>query len=193
MANTSISAYAARRSRWLRVRKFTVPLATFVEPGVEPLLCSTYGAYALITIPLFSTHLSIPSTWMSFFATWCTIVACWQLADYFCYRKLHSCASVERDADTPWFARPPRKSSRRPLGEWMVAWWGRELLALPIWSWAIYGGTTVVWRGKKFRVGLDMKVKEIRDKEIRDDTRNSNRDEIENGRCSRGSNKSRVD
>ena len=54
----------------------------------------------------------------------------------------------------------------RPLGQWLLAWLGREALALPIWTWAIYGGTQVEWRGKKFRVGMDMKVHEIVDEEI---------------------------
>ena len=37
----------------------------------------------------------------------------------------------------------------------------REALTLPIWTWAIWGGVTVVWRDKKLWVGLDMKVHEV--------------------------------
>jgi ceramide glucosyltransferase len=37
---------------------------------------------------------------------------------------------------------------------------GRESLALYIWTRAMIGAT-VVWRGKKFRVGLDTKVSEL--------------------------------
>lgn len=43
----------------------------------------------------------------------------------------------------------------------MGAWVMREVLALPIWVWAVVGGVTVVWRGRKFWVGVDMKVHEI--------------------------------
>jgi ceramide glucosyltransferase len=83
--------------------------------------------------------------------------------DTLVYAKLHSGASVELDDDTPSFARP-LGHSRRPFKEWIAAWIGREFLAWPIWAWACLGGTTVMWRGKKFRVGLDMKVVEIKDR-----------------------------
>ncbi|RDW84755.1 ceramide glucosyltransferase [Coleophoma cylindrospora] len=190
MANTSISSYIARRVRWLRVRKWTVMLATFVEPGVEPLLCSAYGAFALTTLPYFP---SIPSTWSAFFLCWLISIFCWQTLDYICYRKLHSGASVELDADTPSFARPLTKSqsSRRPLGEWLLAWWGRELLALPIWCWAVYGGATIMWRGKRFRVGMDMKAREI--KEDVERAKAVREAEDGTGGGSRGSSKSRQD
>ena len=161
MAGMSVREYIARRVRWLRVRKWTVTLATFVEPGVEPLLCSAYGAFALTTLPWFH---AIPQTWSAFLLLWLASTAVWMAADSFVYQKLHSGASIELDEDTPSFARPRNGNGRRKLGEWVAAWLGREVLALPIWTWACYGGTTVMWRGKKFRVGLDMRVKEIKQK-----------------------------
>lgn len=167
MTGMSVREYIARRVRWLRVRKWTVTLATFVEPGVEPLLCSAYGAFAFATLPWCHKNLAAPNTWLAFFAFWLSSVLAWMTLDALAYRKLHSGASVELDSDTPSFARPPEALSRRPLGEWVLAWFGREFLALPIWSWACLGGTTVMWRGKKFRVGLDMRVVEIKDKESR--------------------------
>jgi ceramide glucosyltransferase len=159
MAGMSVREYIARRVRWLRVRKWTVTLATFVEPGVEPLLCSAYGSFALTTLPWFT---AIPHTWLSFWLLWMGFVMTWMSVDSLVYAKLHSGSSIELDGDTPSFARPPIGKHRRPYMEWIAAWLGREFLALPIWSWACYGGTTVMWRGKKFRVGLDMKVKEIK-------------------------------
>lgn len=45
--------------------------------------------------------------------------------------------------------------------EWLQAWVGREVFAFPIWIWAVVGGVTVVWRGRRFWVGMDMKVHEI--------------------------------
>lgn len=159
MAGMSVREYIARRVRWLRVRKWTVTLATFVEPGVEPLLCSAYGAFAFTTLPWFT---AIPHTWLAFLLIWLAIVSIWMTVDSLVYAKLHSEASIELDGDTPSFARPPQGKHRRPFTEWAAAWLGREFLALPIWLWACYGGTTVMWRGKKFRVGLNMKVKEIK-------------------------------
>jgi hypothetical protein len=35
ISHTPVMAHMDRRIRWLRVRKFTVTLATFVEPGTE--------------------------------------------------------------------------------------------------------------------------------------------------------------
>lgn len=158
MAGMSVREYIARRVRWLRVRKWTVTLATFVEPGVEPILCSAYGSFAITTLPWFH----VPRTWPAFGLVWLGIVLTWMAVDSLVYTKLHSGASIELDGDTPSFARPQVGNHRRSAREWVGAWLGRELLALPIWTWACYGGTTVMWRGKQFRVGLDMKVKEIK-------------------------------
>lgn len=163
MAGMSVQEYIARRVRWLRVRKWTVTLATFVEPGIEPLLCSAYGGFAATTLPWFNSEFGIPQTWLAFGIFWLLSVTAWMGMDTLVYAKLHSGASVELDADTPSFARP-LGHSRRPFSEWISAWLGREFLALPIWAWACLGGTTVMWRGKKFKVGLDMKVVEIRDR-----------------------------
>ncbi|KAK4502062.1 hypothetical protein PRZ48_007873 [Zasmidium cellare] len=165
MANMSIREYWSRRVRWLRVRKFTVTLATFVEPGTESFLCSAYGAFAVSTLPLFHDLLGISQTWATFVWFWLLSISIWCLMDRTLYQKLHSGASIEVDGDTPFFARPPKSSSRRPFGEWLLAWLGRESLALPIWFWAFWLGTRVEWRGKKFWVGLDMKVHEIGGKE----------------------------
>ncbi|RDL38717.1 Nucleotide-diphospho-sugar transferase [Venustampulla echinocandica] len=162
MAGLSVPEYTARRVRWLRVRKWTVPLATFVEPGVEPFLCSAYGAFAFTTIPWFHDQFGISQTWSTFALFWIGSVLAWMALDSLVYAKLHSGCSIELDSDTPSFARPPDGISRRTAREWIFAWLGREFLALPIWAWACLGGTTVMWRGKKFRVNLDMRVVEIK-------------------------------
>ena len=164
MAGMSIREYIARRVRWLRVRKWTVTLATLVEPGVEPLLCSAYGAFAMTTIPYFHDTFGISQTWHAFGLLWSVSVVVWMFVDSLVYKMVHSGASLELDPDTPSFVRTPSGGPRRSFGQWLSAWLGRELLALPIWIWACLGGTTVMWRGKKFRVNLDMKVVEIKDK-----------------------------
>lgn len=187
MAGMSVRDYIARRVRWLRVRKWTVAIATLVEPGVECFLCSAYASFALTTLPWFYHTLSIPQTWTAFAALWLLLVLAWITVDRFVYFKIHSCASVELDSDTPSFARPPAARSRRPAKEWFAAWIGREILALPIWVFAVLGGTTVVWRSKKFRVGMDMKVLEIKGKE----RSSPSTPEIENGHTPR--NKDRRD
>lgn len=164
MANMSVGEYWSRRVRWLRVRKFTVTLATLVEPGTESFLCSAYGAFAFTTLPILHDIFGIPQTWAACSLFWLLSVAVWCGADWALYNKLQSGASIEVDQDTPFFARPGKSKSRRPFGEWLFAWLGREALALPIWMWAFWGGTKVEWRGKKFWVGMDMKVHEIEDR-----------------------------
>lgn len=161
MSSMSIGEYWNRRVRWLRVRKFTVTLATLVEPGTESFLCSLYLAYAVTTLQFFNNYLSIPRSWSAFAFTWLLSVSIWCAMDWQLYRKLHSGASIWIEEHTPGFARPPKRGSRRPFHEWLVAWIGRESLALPIWLWAFYGGTQVEWRGRKFWVGVDMRVHEI--------------------------------
>ncbi|GAB7346993.1 hypothetical protein MBLNU459_g3145t1 [Dothideomycetes sp. NU459] len=162
MAGMSVREYIARRVRWLRVRKFTVTLATLVEPGTESFLCSLYGAFAFTTLPIFHDLLNIPHTWTAFIAIWLLSVCTWAFMDWTLYLKLHSGASVEVDHDTPAFARAPTSGSRRPFHVWLFAWLARETLAFPVWAWAVFGGVTVVWRGKRFWVGMDMKVHEIK-------------------------------
>lgn len=162
MAGMSVREYVARRIRWLRVRKFTVTLATLVEPGTESFLCSLYGAFAVTTVPFFSERFGIPQSWSAFAVFWLFSVSVWCFMDWTLYKKLHSGASLELDKDTPSFARPPKGGNRRPFLVWFFAWLARETLAWPVWAWAVYGGVTVNWRGKRFWVGMDMKVHEIR-------------------------------
>ncbi|KAE8352752.1 hypothetical protein BDV28DRAFT_120415 [Aspergillus coremiiformis] len=168
VANMSVGDYIARRVRWLRVRKFTVLLATLVEPGTESLLGSCYGAWGVTTSLAqflqergfgFATYMA---TWTAFFAVFFFSLAIWIFTDWTLYVKLHSAKSVEVDENTPPFARPPSRGwTRRTFLQWFSAWLGRETLALPIWIWAFYGGVTVTWRNRRFRVGLNMKVREI--------------------------------
>jgi ceramide glucosyltransferase len=186
ISHTSVMAYLQRRIRWLRVRKFTVTLATFVEPGTESLLCGLYGAYALTTLPVFH-NIGISPTWTSFFLIWLLHLSAWCLVDYVQYLLLHCAKTVEIDADTPDFILPQRSASayhrtevlepllgnkipsepslldgaRRNFMDFLYAWLGREFFALPVWVIAFWGGVTVEWRGRKFWVGLDMKVHEI--------------------------------
>lgn len=160
VSRVPVPAYWARRVRWLRVRKWTVLLATLVEPGVESLLCNLYFAYAATTLPFFNTTFGIPQTWGATALLWAGGVAAWMACDRAVHARLHSCACVDADGDTPFFARGTA-TTRRSLAEWLPAWLGRELLALPIWTWAVLLGTTVTWRGKSFRVRSDMSVVSI--------------------------------
>ncbi|MCJ1246770.1 hypothetical protein MMC30_003979 [Trapelia coarctata] len=155
----SISTYAARRTRWLRVRKFTVPAATFVEPGTESLLCTFYGAFGLTTYSK-CAELGIPRTGTAFCLIWLLSIVAWGFVDHWVWNMLQSWAG-EGQEGTPAFV---GSGNKRSLREWVGAWLGREVLAGPIWIWAVLGGTTVVWRGRRFWVGIDMRVHEVVEK-----------------------------
>lgn len=169
MAGVSVGAYFARRARWLRVRKWTVLLATLVEPGVESLLCSFYFSFAVTTaLGALLRHRSDgtpwASSWTAMFVIWLATVLAWAVLDWFVSHRLHEGRAIEADADSPRFARGTGRCGgmpRRTLREWIPAWIGREVLALPIWIWAVLLGTTVTWRGKRFRVHTNMRVVEI--------------------------------
>ncbi len=87
-------------------------------------------------------------------------VTLWMLVDRAVFKRLHAGLSIPVDENTPAFARGANRggAEKRLFGEWLLAWLGREILALPIWTWAVFLGTGVNWRGKRFRVRSDMTV-----------------------------------
>lgn len=165
MAGMSVAAYAARRVRWLRARKYTVLAATLVEPGVESLLCGVYFSFAVTTLPWFENNLGVPQTWSAMGIIWLIFVTSWMLADWTFFCRLHSARTFDTDnSDTPFFAKGPKgpaKVTGRAFHEWLPAWIAREVMALPIWTWAVLLGHTVNWRGKTFRVHSDTTVSAI--------------------------------
>jgi ceramide glucosyltransferase len=163
VAGMSVSGYIARRVRWLRARKWTVLLATLVEPGIESLICCFCLSFGLTTVPWFNTHLGIPQTWSALAKCWLVGVTLWMFTDRILCNRLHAGYSVNIDENTPNFAKGSKcgGTERRPFGQFALAWLGREILALPIWTWAVLLGTSVSWKGKNFRVRSDMSVVSI--------------------------------
>ncbi|KAI1103484.1 glycosyltransferase family 21 protein [Jackrogersella minutella] len=160
MAGMSVPAYVARRVRWLRARKWTVLSATLVEHGVESLVCCFYVSFGLTSAPWFHQNLGIPQTWRALSYFWLAGVTAWMAVDRIVFKKLHAGQSIHVDEQTPLFARGASRggAEKRRFGEWFLAWLGREVLALPIWTWAVFLGATVNWRGERFRVRSDMTV-----------------------------------
>lgn len=138
MAGMSVRAYVARRVRWLRARKWTVLSATLVEHGVESLVCCFYLSFALTTVPWIHETSGIPQTWTTLFRLWVVGVTIWMLVDRAVSKRLHAGLSISVDENTPSFARGASRggAEKRPFGQWLLAWLGREMLALPIWTWA---------------------------------------------------------
>lgn len=169
MAGMGIASYTARRVRWLRARKFTVLAATLVEPGVESILCCAYLAFALTTLHWFNRNWGIPQTWTAAGCIWLVAMVAWMTVDWFTFQHLHTGKSMKTDERTPKFARGTLRDggmNNRPFREWLPAWIGREILALPIWTIAVLLGTTVSWRGRSFSVNMDGAVTAIGVKDL---------------------------
>ena len=164
MAGVRLGPYLARRTRWLRVRKFTVPAATFVEPGTESLVCSLYGAYGFTSLRLCKSVLHIPQTWGAFWLFFSVSIFCWMLVDRNIWSLLQSGATFGGEEGEPEFMERVQRKKRR-WRERIWAWVGREVLAGVVWVWAVCGGVEVVWRGRKYRVGWDASVVELRDQD----------------------------
>jgi ceramide glucosyltransferase len=160
IAGMSIQAYVSRRVRWLRARKWTVLSATLVEHGVESLVCCFYLSFGLTTVPWVHETLGIPQSWTALAWCWLTSVTMWMFVDRAVFKRLHAGLSIPVDENTPAFARGASRggAEKRQFGEWLLAWLGRECFALPVWTWAVFLGTGVNWRGKSFVVRSDMTV-----------------------------------
>lgn len=123
VGNMTLADYIRRRARWIRVRKHMVPIATLLEPFTEAVVLSIIASLS------FSYLLAIPS--------WIIIVLhypVWLLIDLDVYMSL---AGHPLPAAIRW--------------EFLAAWTVRELLALPIFLFAIFG-SEVEWRGNRYQV-----------------------------------------
>lgn len=160
----SITDYLARRTRWLRVRKYTVLSATLLEPGTESFLCSFLGGWAVTTlfpeycIQVLSHAIPNPSPWTALGVFWLLSIFLWAVFDRTLFTFLHSYCTVETDRNAPFFITDIKK---RAFGAWVLQWIGREGFALGVWAWAMWPGE-VNWRGGRYRVRWkDCKVEKI--------------------------------
>jgi ceramide glucosyltransferase len=124
VGNMSLVDYFWRRVRWIRVRKRMVFAATLLEPFTESIVAgvlASIGAKYLLSVPYW-TFLPLH------FIAWLSV-------DLDVYASL---AGYPLPSGSIWW---------RFVGAWVL----REVLALPIWAFAIWG-STVDWRGKTYVV-----------------------------------------
>lgn len=164
VSGMKVTDYLARRTRWLRVRKYIVLSATLLEPGTESFVCSFLGSWAVTTLfpehctQFLSHFISEPSAWTALGVFWLFSICLWATVDRTLFTYLHSYQSVEVDKNTPPFI---TSIDKRAFGAWLLQWIGREGFALGVWAWAMWPGE-VNWRGGRYRVRWkDCKVKEI--------------------------------
>ncbi|KAI0375211.1 glycosyltransferase family 21 protein [Pilatotrama ljubarskyi] len=123
VGNMSLMDYIARRIRWVRVRKRMVLAATLVEPLTESVLAGSLASIGLRYLTGFPPWLFLPAHFLA-----------WLFVDMDVFASL---AGHPVPANIRW--------------QFLAAWAGRELMALPIWFMAIVGNE-VEWRGKRYEV-----------------------------------------
>jgi ceramide glucosyltransferase len=123
LADMGLTGYVQRRIRWIRVRKHMSLAATIMEPFTESVMLSAIAAPSV----RFFTGIPI---WLFLFAHFFL----WVTVDLNVYSSL---------AGHPL--------QREKWRKFLIAWLVRELLAFPIWLFAIVGDE-VVWRGDRYRI-----------------------------------------
>lgn len=126
-------SYMDRRVRWTRIRAWSMPAVTFLEPWYECLFSGLTGALAL--------HHFYDMPMLSVFVAH---VLYWFICDLVMVRGL-------TQKSRPW-----------PSLWWFVrAWIVRELSALPIYIYALSTGRRVTWRGKEYLLQVGGTVVEV--------------------------------
>lgn len=126
LGSMKVRGYIDRRARWIRVRKMMTLPATLMEPFTESIVAGIYGSWAL--------H-RLLGIWQPL--AFVLNMALWLAVDL----------SVRRNLTTNVRHIGPRTST----AAFITAWAARELLALPIWLYAMLG-STVMWRGHAYRI-----------------------------------------
>ncbi|KAG9081146.1 hypothetical protein FRC07_014619, partial [Ceratobasidium sp. 392] len=128
-----LSAYIARRVRWIRVRKAMVLAATLLEPLTEGLVAGLLAAWSV-------RYLGFPIPWFIFMILH---FAAWLIVDLQVYSVL---ATHHIPSDQ--------------LLSFCVAWALREVLTFPIWLRAVVG-SEVEWRGTKYQMRKNGEVDRV--------------------------------
>lgn len=132
-----VRGYVDRRARWIRVRKLMTLPATLLEPFTESIVAGLYAGWALRRL----SHGAVPA-WLVFVLN----EAAWLLVDLDVRRSLAT--NVRHIGPQPTTA------------AFVAAWAAREILALPIWAYAMLG-STVMWRGNRYRVLASGEAKRV--------------------------------
>ena len=126
IGSLTIQGYISRRVRWLRVRKKMTLPATIAEPFTESLVCGLYGSWAIARL----IGASRPAIFLVHMLVWLFV-------------DLRVKGALETNVKN---AGPPTD-----LPTFLAAWAAREVLALPIWMYAMLGDD-VTWRGNRYRI-----------------------------------------
>jgi ceramide glucosyltransferase len=126
IGSLTIQAYIARRARWIRVRRKMTLSATLAEPLTESIICGLYGSWAIARL----IGASRPAIFIVHMIIWLLV-------------DLRVKGSLETNIKN---AGPPTS-----MIAFVTAWLMREMLALPIWLYAMLGDE-VTWRGNRYKI-----------------------------------------
>ncbi|KAI8384042.1 glycosyl transferase family 21-domain-containing protein [Blakeslea trispora] len=126
LGSISLKGYCGRRARWVRLRKYIVTAATLVEPITESIVCGLMGSFGFYR--LFGIS---PAQFLMVHWAW------WFLNDYYLYYLLIRSSSLHAN-------------KQLPVSHFMRAWISREVLALPLYLYAM-AGTKISWRDQEYR------------------------------------------
>ncbi|KAG6821352.1 hypothetical protein H0H93_014149 [Arthromyces matolae] len=130
VGNMTLADYIWRRVRWIRVRKHMVLVATLLEPFTEAVVLSIFACLSIKYLFGVPHFITIPLHY-----------AVWLYIDLDVYASL---AGHPLPPAIRW--------------QFLFAWAARELLALPIFLFAICGNE-VAWRGNRYQVLRNGEVK----------------------------------
>lgn len=144
----STREYFNRRVRWLRVRKYMVRAATFIEPTTESIICGLIGTFGL-------SRYFWNRTFSSYFFV--LHMLAWMVVDYIQYRVLLN--HVDQAEKQPHWLKN-KATTRRDLVDWCLIWFLREIFAMPVWIVAMIGHE-IEWRGRPFKIKRDLTAEEL--------------------------------
>ncbi|KAI3652400.1 hypothetical protein MP228_002725 [Amoeboaphelidium protococcarum] len=125
LLKSSIYDYVMRRSRWTKIRAYSMPVVTIIEPFTESIVSGLTGAFALhnlFNLPfwtVFGIHMLI-----------------WFMCDY----MLTILISRQSISNPLWFT---------------YTWILRELSAVPIYIYSILSRNVVQWRGREYLLRME--------------------------------------
>ncbi|GBC24670.2 glycosyltransferase family 21 protein [Rhizophagus irregularis DAOM 181602=DAOM 197198] len=132
LGSMATADYFLRRSRWTRIRKYTVTAATVIEPFTESIVCGLCASYGFNL--LWNIH---PLNFLAFH------LITWFMIDVKLFQAL-SRKRIEMES----------------LRSFIMAWALREITALPLYIYSVFGDT-VDWRDGRYYLMRDSTVVKV--------------------------------
>ncbi|KAJ3155380.1 hypothetical protein HDU86_004282 [Geranomyces michiganensis] len=145
LGELTVVDYFLRRARWIRIRKYATTVATLLEPLTESIVNGLLAAWGIGV--LWANHNSTSGDADS------DVAAANYNNTFPCTAFLIAHFAIWMASD--WIiASTLDRATRETLGRFFTAWCVRELVAFPLWVYAM-AGSTVDWRGKHFWLNRD--------------------------------------